>query len=99
MVDIEQFAFAVQDVERILNGDIQHVGVFHRICGEESEASDVMLAVGTTLQVYPVAGLVPTAKAAGARIIIINGQPTPFDNIADAVFNEPISDVLPKLVE
>jgi len=46
VVDIEQFAFAVQDVERILNGDIQHVGVFHRICGEESEASDVMQQAG-----------------------------------------------------
>ena len=63
-----------------------------------AEACDVVLAVGTTLQVYPVAGLVPTAKAAGARIIIINAQPTPFDNIADAVFSDPISNVLPRLI-
>jgi NAD-dependent deacetylase len=58
---------------------------------------DVMLSIGTSLQVYPVAGLVPSAKAAGARVIIMNAQPTPFDGIADAVFSDPISDVLPKV--
>jgi NAD-dependent deacetylase len=59
--------------------------------------SEILLAVGSTLQVYPVAALVPAAKSAGARVIIVNSQETPFDGIADAVFHDPISEVLPKI--
>ena len=59
--------------------------------------ADVLIAVGTSLQVYPVAGAVPMAKQAGARIVIVNAEPTPFDDIADAVFNESISAVLPPI--
>lgn len=62
-----------------------------------AESADLLLAIGTTLQVYPVAGAVPLARDAGARIVIVNAQPTPFDEIADAVFREPIGDVLPVL--
>ena len=61
--------------------------------------SDLFFAIGTSLQVYPVAGAVPAAKAAGARIVIVNAQPTPFDGIADAVYREPIGEVLPQLFE
>jgi len=60
--------------------------------------ADLFLAVGTSLQVYPVAGTVEAARAAGARIVIVNAQPTPFDGIADAVFNQPISEVLPAIL-
>jgi NAD-dependent deacetylase len=60
--------------------------------------ADVLLAVGSTLQVYPVAGAVPAAKAAGAKLVIVNAQPTAFDDLADALFNDSISAVLPKLV-
>jgi len=60
--------------------------------------ADVFLAIGSTLQVYPVAGAVPLARGAGARIVIVNAEPTQFDDIADAVFREPISSVLPKLL-
>jgi NAD-dependent deacetylase len=56
---------------------------------------DLLLAIGSTLQVYPVAGAVPRAKAAGARIVIVNAEPTSFDDIADAVIQERIGDVLP----
>jgi NAD-dependent deacetylase len=59
--------------------------------------ADVFLAIGSTLQVYPVAGAVPLARGAGARIVIINAEPTQFDDIADAVFREPISQVLPQI--
>ena len=62
-----------------------------------AQVCDIMISVGTTLQVYPVAGLVPGAKAAGARVIILNAQPTPFDHIADAVFRHSISEVLPQI--
>ena len=60
--------------------------------------ADLFLAIGTTLQVYPVAGAVEIASSAGARIVILNAQETPFDGIADAVIREPIGAVLPQLV-
>jgi NAD-dependent deacetylase len=62
-----------------------------------AEAADVLLAIGSSLQVYPIAGVVPLADAAGARVVIVNAQPTPFDGIADAVFSDRIGDVLPRL--
>jgi NAD-dependent deacetylase len=62
-----------------------------------AEEADFMLAVGSTLQVYPVAHAVPLAKANGARVVIVNAQPTQFDAIADAVVREPIGTVLPQL--
>ena len=61
--------------------------------------ADLLLAVGTSLQVYPIAGAVPLAKSAGARLVIVNAQPTPFDDLADAVFREPIGEVLPLSAE
>jgi len=62
-----------------------------------AERAEVLISVGTSLQVYPVAGLVPGAKSVGARVIILNAQPTPFDKIADAVFAGSISKVLPQI--
>jgi NAD-dependent deacetylase len=62
-----------------------------------AQRANIFLAVGTTLQVYPVAGLVPHAKAAGARVVIMNAQPTPFDKIADAVLDGSISETLPQI--
>jgi NAD-dependent deacetylase len=59
---------------------------------------DLFLAIGSTLQVYPIAGAVPRAKAAGARIVIVNAEPTQFDDIADAVIAERIGEVLSALV-
>jgi NAD-dependent deacetylase len=59
--------------------------------------SDLLLTVGTSLQVHPVAGLVDLALGAGARVVIINGQPTPYDDEAHAVLREPIGTVLPTL--
>jgi NAD-dependent deacetylase len=58
---------------------------------------DLMLAIGTSLKVYPVADLVPAAKAAGARLVIINAETTPFDDAAHSVIRESITQVLPKL--
>lgn len=59
--------------------------------------ADVLLAVGTSLQVYPVAAAVPAAKAAGARLVIVNAEPTPFDAIADAVLPGAIGTILPAI--
>jgi NAD-dependent deacetylase len=57
------------------------------------------MAAGTSLQVYPVAGLLPLAKKAGARVIIVNAESTPMDHLADAIISGPISEVLPLLCE
>ena len=65
---------------------------------EAATACDLMLAVGSTLQVYPIAQVVPAARAAGAALIILNRDPTPFDDIADVVLRESISEVLPLVV-
>ena len=62
-----------------------------------ASVADLMIAVGSTLQVYPAAGVVPLAKESGARIVILNDQPTPLDSIADAVLRGGIGDVLPRL--
>ncbi len=59
--------------------------------------SELLLAVGSTLQVYPVAAVVPIAKDAGARVVIVNDQPTAMDELADAVLRQPIGLVLPAL--
>ena len=60
--------------------------------------ADLFLAVGTSLQVYPIAGTFDIARAAGAKTVIVNAQPTPFDSIADAVLPGSISEVLPKIL-
>jgi NAD-dependent deacetylase len=60
--------------------------------------SELLLVAGTSLQVQPVASLVDVALAVGARIVIVNAQPTPYDEVADAVLREPIGEVLPALV-
>ena len=60
---------------------------------------DLLIAVGTSLTVHPAAGLVEYAAAAGARVVIVNAAPTPYDLVADAVLREPISEALPALVQ
>jgi NAD-dependent deacetylase len=64
-----------------------------------SGEADLFLAIGSTLQVFPVAGTVARARAAGARIVIVNAEPTGFDEVADVVFRERIGDVLPALCD
>ncbi|HYN92576.1 MAG TPA: Sir2 family NAD-dependent protein deacetylase [Pilimelia sp.] len=59
--------------------------------------ADLLLAVGTSLTVQPAASLVEQAAAAGARVVIVNAAPTPYDGLADAVLREPIGEVLPAL--
>jgi NAD-dependent deacetylase len=59
---------------------------------------DLMLAVGTTLSVYPIAGVVPVAKDAGARVVIVNAEPTAMDDLADAVLRGSIGEILPAII-
>jgi len=58
---------------------------------------DLLLAIGTTLQVQPVASMVPIAARAGAQVVIVNDQPTAMDSIADVVIRAPIGAVLTAL--
>ncbi len=55
---------------------------------------DLMIAIGTTLGVYPIAAVVPAAQRVGAKIAIINAEPTEMDHLADIVIRESISEVL-----
>ncbi len=75
----------------LVAADLARAGAAARRC-------DLMLAVGTKLSVWPVAGVVPTAKEAGARVVIVNAEPTEMDALADAVLHGSISTLLPRLV-
>jgi NAD-dependent deacetylase len=81
----------------ILFGEGLKPGVMERAMQAAIEA-DLLIAVGSTLQVYPVAGVVPAAKEAGARLVIVNAAATQFDRIADAVLHQPIGETLPQLI-
>ena len=63
-----------------------------------AEEADVLIAIGTSLSVYPVAGAVPVAKSGDAKVIILNAQPTPMDEIADVVLHGAIGETLPEMV-
>ncbi|MFD9108062.1 SIR2 family NAD-dependent protein deacylase [Streptomyces bottropensis] len=63
-----------------------------------TKASQVFIAVGTSLQVQPAAGLAAVAADHGARLIIVNADPTPHDDRADEVVREPIGTALPELL-
>jgi NAD-dependent deacetylase len=65
---------------------------------QAARGCDLMLAVGTKLSVYPIAGVVPVAKEAGARVVIVNAEPTEMDALADVVLRGSISQLLPRLV-
>jgi NAD-dependent deacetylase len=63
-----------------------------------AERCDLLLAIGSTLSVYPIADVVPVARMHGARIVIVNGSETAMDDLADAVLRGPIGEILPALV-
>jgi NAD-dependent deacetylase len=94
---------ACRDCGGILKSDTISFGqqlvpdVIDRAMRVAAEA-DVFVAIGSTLQVYPVAGAVEIARDAGARVIIVNAQPTAFDDVADAVLPGSISEVLPAIL-
>ena len=60
---------------------------------------DVLLAVGTSLAVYPAAGLVPLAADHQASVVVVNAKPAPYDYLAEAVVRDPISRALPAIIE
>lgn len=62
------------------------------------EASDLLIATGSTLSVNPVAALVPYAIGSGARVIILNSRPTEHDDLAHDVVRGDIQELLPQLL-
>ncbi len=63
-----------------------------------TKACEVFIAVGSSLQVQPAAGLAGVAADHGARLVIVNAEPTPYDDCADEVVREPIGTALPELL-
>ncbi|MFF4978716.1 NAD-dependent deacetylase [Streptomyces sp. NPDC001046] len=63
-----------------------------------AKACQVFVAAGTSLQVQPAAGLAGVAADHGARLIVVNAEPTPYDDLADEVVRDPIGTALPALL-
>ena len=61
--------------------------------------ADVMLIVGTSLQVYPAAGIPRLAREHGAQLCIVNAEPTAFDAVATVVVQGKAGEVLPALAD
>lgn len=69
-----------------------------RAAAEAAADCEVFMAVGTSLTVHPAAGLVDVALQAGAKVVICNAQPTPYDAVSHAVVREPIGQALPAIM-
>jgi NAD-dependent deacetylase len=64
-----------------------------------AQGADLFLAIGSTLIVEPAASLCAVAVRAGARLVIVNRDPTPYDPIASAVIREPIGTAVPAIAD
>ncbi len=60
--------------------------------------ADVFMAIGTSALVYPAAGLVQVARQSGARVVIVNPDPTPADELAEWILRGPAGEFLPRLL-
>jgi NAD-dependent deacetylase len=65
---------------------------------DAAERCDLLLAAGSSLSVFPAANVVPRAFAAGARVIIVNAEPTGMDRHAHVVVLGQLSELLPAIV-
>jgi NAD-dependent protein deacetylase/lipoamidase len=63
-----------------------------------ARSADVMLVVGSSLVVHPAADVPLAAVRSGARLIVVNAEPTPFDSLAEVVIHGRSGEVLPELV-
>jgi NAD-dependent deacetylase len=61
--------------------------------------ADVFLAIGTSLVVYPAAGLPEIALRNGGRLVVMNAEETPYDAVAHALVRDPVGTFLPALVD
>mgnify|MGYP006278327025 CR=1 FL=1 len=65
----------------------------------DAERADLMLVLGSSLEVHPVAGLVPRAQWNGARVAIVNRDPTPYDDLADLAIRNDLGPVVQALAD
>lgn len=65
---------------------------------ESAADCELFLAIGTSLTVHPAAGLADIALHSGAKLVICNAEPTPYDRKADAVLTDRLGDSLPAIV-
>ena len=65
---------------------------------EAAFGCDLFLAIGSSLVVYPAAGLPISAKRCGAKLVILNRDPTDLDHMADLVINAEIGPTLARIV-
>ena len=65
---------------------------------QETVSCDLMLVIGSSLVVYPAANLPYQAKSAGAKLVIINIDPTPLDSLADLVIHHPAANLMAQAV-
>ncbi|WP_225724747.1 MULTISPECIES: Sir2 family NAD-dependent protein deacetylase [unclassified Nocardia] len=63
-----------------------------------AQTCEIFLAIGSSLQVEPAASMCAVAVDAGADLIIVNAEPTPYDGIASELVREPIGTAVPRLV-
>ena len=73
-------------------------GVFDRAAAAATYC-DLFLAIGSTLTVEPAASLCAVAAEAGARLVIVNRDPTPYDRVATAVVRDPIGEAIPRITD
>jgi NAD-dependent deacetylase len=64
-----------------------------------AQAADLFLAIGSTLTVEPAASLCAVAVRGGAPLVIVNRDPTPYDQIATATIRQPISEAVPAIID
>jgi NAD-dependent deacetylase len=69
-----------------------------RLAQEEALRCDLMLVVGSSLEVMPAADLPALAVRRGARLLIVNLEPTPYDHLADVVLHADVAKVMPQIV-
>lgn len=65
---------------------------------DAATSCDLFITVGSSLVVYPAAALPVVAKRSGAKLVIINRDPTPLDEIADVILHGEIGATLPALL-
>ena len=68
------------------------------IARRASGEAEVFLVVGTSAIVYPAAGLAEMARDAGAKLAVVNPEPTALDPVADWVLRGPAGEILPALL-
>jgi NAD-dependent deacetylase len=81
----------------VLFGEPMPVAAMHEALAL-AQSAEVMLVVGSSLVVHPAADIPLAAVRSGAKLIIINAEPTPFDSLAEVVIHGRAGEVLPEIL-